>query len=139
MKKFFFLALSLAVCAFTFVSCEKEKDKEKTSDSNYAQAIVGSWQFTRVWDAEDKMWYEGEDIEDIAYIFDAKGNFIQDYKDGYSETYKYRIEKDIIYVGYEEDGKIDWEETYKISSISSDKMVLIWVDSNNKWEFEKIK
>ena len=136
MKKFFFLALALAVCAFTFVRCEKEKD----NTSDFGKMIVGTWQFTRVWDAEDKMWYEGEDIEDIAYIFDANGNFIQDYKDGYSETYKYRIEKDLIYVGYEEDGNgIDWEKTYKISSISSDKMVLVWVDSNNKWEFEKNK
>lgn len=144
MKKFFFLALALAVCAFTFVSCEKEKDKDNSSDSNsnYAQAIVGTWQFTRYWDGEERVWYDVDEEEfDLRrFIFDSKGFLTIQYTGGYSYRSKYHIEKDIIYIGDEEDKDSewkDWDEFYKISSISSSKMVLLDIDCDDKMEFEK--
>ena len=141
MKKFFFLALALTVCAFTFVSCEKEKDKDNSStETNFKEMIVGTWQYARYWDSEEKEWYD--DVDHFLFIFDAKGNVTQDYKDGEPETFKYHVEKDIIYFGDAEDKDSDWKDwdaTYKISSISSNKMVLMYVDGEgkDKLEFEK--
>lgn len=140
MKKFFFLALALAVCSFTFVSCEKEKDKDSGSESNYGQTIVGTWKYTRYWDGDDKKWYDvdEEDFDLAFYIFDSKGNFTQKYTDGEFYSYKYHIEKDIIYIGDEEDGNWkDWDASYRISSISSEKMLLLGIDGDYKMEFEK--
>lgn len=139
MKKFFFLALSLAVCAFTFVSCEKEKDKDNTSDSNYAQAIVGTWLYTRYWDGEERVWYDvnEEDFDLRFFIFDSRGNFRQEYTDGYADRYEYYIKKDIIYIGDDEDDREDWDASYRIGSISSDKMLLLGIDGDYKMEFEK--
>lgn len=140
MKKFFFLALALTVCTFTFVSCEKEKDKDNTSDSNYAQAIVGTWQFTRYWDGEESVWYDvnEEEFDMRFFIFDSKGNYTQKYFDGESDTYQYYIKKDIIYIGDEEDDdREDWDASYRIGSISSDKLLLLGIDGDYKMEFEK--
>lgn len=139
MKKFFFLALALAVCAFTFVSCEKEKDKDNTSDSNYAQAIVGTWQYARYWDGEEKVWYDvnEEEFDTRLFIFDSKGNFTREYTDGESDIYQYCIKKDIIYIGDEEDDREDWDASYRIGSISSDKLLLLGIDGDYKMEFEK--
>lgn len=136
MKKFFFLALALAVCAFTFVSCDKEKDKDNTSESVYAQAIVGTWQYARYWNG---VWHDvnEEEFDTRLFIFDSKGNFTQEYTDGETDIYKYYIKKDIIYIGDEEDAREDWDASYRIGSISSDKMLLLDIDGDYKMEFEK--
>ena len=135
MKKIFFLALALAVCAFTFVSCEKEKD----NTSDFGKMIVGTWQYARYWDGEEKVWYDvnEEEFDTRLFIFDSKGNFTREYTDGESDIYQYCIKKDIIYIGDEEDDREDWDASYRIGSISSDKLLLLGIDGDYKMEFEK--
>lgn len=126
MKKFFLSMLALTVCAFTFVSCEKDKE------SGYEKDIVGTWQLNRYWDEVDG-W--DDDVENITYEFDKKGNITIRHEDSYEddvEKYKYSISGNKIRFDYGE-GDIEY---ITIESMSSNRMVWRYEEDGEVWKRE---
>lgn len=108
--KFITVLLLFATIVFNITACSSDNEDGTKEDNS----IIGKWKVM------------GEGHTDTCEIIEYKSNGTFEYfytKDSYSETGKYKIESDKLYLIWDEDDVQDWD-IYKIHELNSISLII---------------